>query len=97
MLVMSYIADLLSPALMLLAACITFYGASQFSPKADVLCSTCSAPPPPLAAYEHLRPSPSAGPSSANVVYHLYLVARLVTSTKGRRSSRRRTRGPAPS
>ena len=50
-LVMSYIADLLSPALMLLAACITFYGASQFSPKASSIHRTCGAPPPPLTAY----------------------------------------------
>ena len=61
-LVMSYIADLLSPALMLLAACITFYGASQFSPKAVAICR------------------PILG---LNVVYHLYLVARLVHQHEG--------------
>ena len=67
-LVMSYIADLLSPALMLLAACITFYGASQFSPKASLIPRTHGAPPPPprLTAYFSplRRPSRSAAPSS---------------------------------
>jgi hypothetical protein len=37
-LVMSYIPDLLSPALMLLSACVTFYGANQFSLRAVAIC-----------------------------------------------------------
>ena len=38
LLVLSYISDLFSPAMMLAAACTTFYGASQFSAKALALC-----------------------------------------------------------
>jgi hypothetical protein len=56
-LVISYIPDLLSPALMLLSACVTFSGANHFSPRAVAVCR------------------PMLG---LNIIYHLYLIARLV-------------------
>ena len=61
-LVMAYIPDLLSPALMLLSACVTFYGANQFSLRAVAICR------------------PILG---LNVIYHLYMVARLVHVNEG--------------
>ena len=86
-LVMSYIADLLSPALMLLAACITFYGASQFSPKARLIHRTCGAPPPPPPLTAYTSPPQAVAICrpilGLNVVYHLYLVARLVHQHEG--------------
>ena len=61
-LVMSYIPDMLSPTLMLCAACVTFFGANNFSPRATAICR------------------PILG---LNVIYHLYLVARLVHMNEG--------------
>ena len=61
-LVMSYISDLLSPALMLLSACVTFYGANQFS----------------LRAVAASRPA-----LGLNIIYHVYMVARLVDANEG--------------
>ena len=59
---MSYIPDMLSPTLMLLAGCVTFYGANHFSPRAVAIAR------------------PILG---LNVVYHLYLIARLVHMNEG--------------
>ena len=56
-LVISYTTDLLSPALMLISACVTFSGANHFSPRAVAVCR------------------PMLG---LNIIYHLYLIARLV-------------------
>mmetsp|Transcript_28354 Transcript_28354/g.47062 ORF Transcript_28354/g.47062 Transcript_28354/m.47062 type:complete len:319 (+) Transcript_28354:122-1078(+) len=61
-LVMSYVTDMLSPALMLTSACVTFFAASQFVPKAVALAR-------PLLGL--------------NVIYHLFLVARLVHQNEG--------------
>ena len=61
---MSYVADLLSPALMLLAAAVTFLGASNYHVKVR--------PPSPATARSCLRPAampPAACRPSRSALY----------------------------